>query len=104
MEFAEYLHARKVSSKKAELWIKSKAPARLPAWREAAKHGSATAMVLLAHCLDGGIGLPKDEVEATKWDRKAAELGHASGQNGLGVMYEHGRGVAQDHVEAVKWY
>jgi len=46
----------------------------------------------------------KDEVEAVKWYRKAADQGYAAAQFNLGLMYEYGRGVAKDEVEAVKWY
>ena len=51
-----------------------------------------------------GRGVAKDDVEAVKWYRKAAEQGLADGQFFLGWMYEEGRGVAEDEVEAVKWY
>jgi S1-C subfamily serine protease len=46
----------------------------------------------------------KDEVEAVKWWRKAAEQNHAEAQGVMGVCYDTGRGVAKDEVEAVKWY
>lgn len=48
--------------------------------------------------------MPKDQVEAVKWYRKAAEQGHASAQINLGVCYVNGDGVEKDQVEAVKWY
>ena len=51
-----------------------------------------------------GKGVPKDEAEAVKWYRKAAEQGNASGQWFLGWHYEKGQGVKQDYGEAVKWY
>jgi TPR repeat protein len=53
---------------------------------------------------NGQGGLPKDDSEAVKWYRKAAEQGDADGQNDLGRMYYNGRGVAKDEAEAVKWY
>ena len=43
--------------------------------------------------------MPKDEVEAEKWYRRAAEQGDASGQFLLGVMFE-----MKDKVEAYKWW
>ena len=46
----------------------------------------------------------KDDVEAVKWYRKAAEQGNAKAQFNLGFCYEKGTGVAKDDVEAVKWY
>ena len=51
-----------------------------------------------------GQGVAKDEVEAVKWYRKAAEQNDAEAQNNLGLCYANGQGVAKDEVEAVKWY
>ena len=48
--------------------------------------------------------LPKDNVEAVTWYRKAANQGHAEAQGQLGVMYANGLGVTQNNVEAVAWY
>ena len=48
--------------------------------------------------------MAKDQVEAVKWYRKAAEQNHAKAQYNLGVCYAHGEGVAKDQVEAAKWY
>jgi TPR repeat protein len=52
----------------------------------------------------GRLGVAKDEVEAVKWWRKAAEGNFAEAQNSLGVCYANGQGVAKDEAEAVKWY
>jgi TPR repeat protein len=51
-----------------------------------------------------GQGVARDEVEAVKWYRKAAEHGHAEAQFYLGMMYYSGRGVAQDGREALYWF
>ena len=51
----------------------------------------------------GNLGLVKDEAEAAKWWRKAAEQDFAAAQNILGWCYITGRGVTKDEVEAVKW-
>ena len=51
-----------------------------------------------------GEGVAKDQVEAVKWYRKAAEQNFAQAQYNLGICYNHGEGVAKDQVEAVKWY
>ena len=53
---------------------------------------------------DEGRGVIKDDYEAVKWYRKAAEQGYASAQHNLGVCYANGEGVTQDDVEAVKWF
>ena len=52
----------------------------------------------------GNFGVAKDEVEAVKWYRKAAEQNNASGQYNLGGCYCFGHGLAKDEAEAVKWY
>jgi clan AA aspartic protease (TIGR02281 family) len=51
-----------------------------------------------------GRGVPKNDVEAVKWFRKAAEQGYAAGQTCLGVMYENGRGVPENDAEAARWF
>ena len=52
----------------------------------------------------GTFGLTKDEAEAVKWYRKAAEQNHAEAQYNLGWRYADGRGVPKDEAEAVKWF
>ena len=51
-----------------------------------------------------GQGVAKDEAEALKWYRKAAEQGDPGAQFNLGNMYADGRAVTKDEAEAVKWY
>jgi len=51
-----------------------------------------------------GKGVERDDAEAVKWFRKAAEQDYASAQNQLGMMYEQGRGVPRDYVKATEWY
>ena len=51
-----------------------------------------------------GRGVARDDAEAVRWYRRAAEQGNASGQYNLGGMYSTGRGVARDDAEAVRWY
>ena len=53
---------------------------------------------------NGRLGLIKDDEEAIKWYRKAAEQGFAEAQYNLGVCYGTGEGVTMDEVEAVNWY
>jgi len=52
----------------------------------------------------GNLGVAKDDVEASKWYRKAAEQNNAPAQCNLGACYHDGQGVATDDVEAAKWY
>jgi S1-C subfamily serine protease len=51
-----------------------------------------------------GRGVAKDEVEAAKWLRKAAEQNNAEAQSLLGLYYYYGLGVKQDCVEGDKWF
>ena len=53
---------------------------------------------------DNGQGVAKDQVEAVKWYRKAAEQGFAFAQFNLGLMYGNGQGVPKNQVEAIIWY
>ena len=50
-----------------------------------------------------GTGVKKDEVEAVKWFRKAAEGGDAEGQRDLGHALAAGQGTKADIVEACRW-
>ena len=47
---------------------------------------------------------PKDDREAVKRHRKAAEQGNAMAQLTLGVMYYKGEGVLKDYVTAYAWW
>jgi Sel1 repeat len=51
-----------------------------------------------------GRGVAKNEAEAARLYRLAAEEGYAVAQFILGVNYEFGRGVAKDEVEAARLY
>jgi TPR repeat protein len=46
----------------------------------------------------------KDDKEAARWFRHAADKGNAGAQYQLGLMYAKGQGVAKDDKEAVAWY
>ena len=50
-----------------------------------------------------GEGVLKDNMEAVKWWRKAADQGQVIAQYNLGVMYAKGEGVLQDYVTAYVW-
>ena len=69
-----------------------------------AESGDAESQVELGLRYAKGEGVAKDQVEASKWYRKAAEQNYARGKYNLGVCYAWGFGVAKDQVEAVKWY
>jgi TPR repeat protein len=54
---------------------------------------------------EGRGGFVKDEAEAVRWYRKAAEAGHIPAIYSLGVLYAESRlGLAKDEVEALRWF
>ncbi len=46
----------------------------------------------------------KDNINAVKWAKKAADQGDAQSQYNVGIAYWNGDGVTQDKVEAVMWF
>ena len=51
-----------------------------------------------------GWGVPKDDKQAVKWYKLAADQGNAPAQFNLGVMYDKGEGLPEDDQQAVNWY
>jgi hypothetical protein len=51
-----------------------------------------------------GSGVRRDDEQALRWLRSAAEQGNTAAQNNLGIVYAQGRGVAVDRAEAEKWF
>jgi TPR repeat protein len=47
-----------------------------------------------------GRGVPKNDSEAVKWYRKAADQGHSGAQYNLVFMYAYGEGVPESDSEA----
>jgi hypothetical protein len=72
--------------------------------RERAESGDAEAQCSLGVFYRLGDGVPKNDVEAVKWYRRATEHGYAAAQNNLGFCYIKGIGVEKNSVEAVKWF
>jgi TPR repeat protein len=64
----------------------------------------ADAQFNLGLCYAKGEGVLKDEAEAVKYYRKAAEQGHSRAQGNLGVCYAFGDGVLKDEIEAYAWF
>jgi eukaryotic-like serine/threonine-protein kinase len=53
----------------------------------------------------GEDGLPRDEVKAVEWYRKAANQNFAKAEVNLGDMYYYGRGgLLQSYLDALSWY
>src|SRR6266576_2632948 len=73
--------------------------------RAGADKGDAKAQYELGRAFfSGTLGVAKDEAEAVKWFRKAAEQNAAGDQDLFGVLYAKSQGVAKNKAEAVKWY
>ncbi len=72
--------------------------------RAKAEKGEADAQLILGYYYAGGLGVAKDEAEAVKWYRKAADQNLATAQYNLATCYDNGQGVSKNMAEAVKWY
>ena len=69
-----------------------------------AKAGDAAGQYNLGVCYANGEGVKRNQTEAVKWFRLAAEQGDANAQTNLGWCYADGIGIARDDAEAVKWF
>lgn len=58
----------------------------------------------LGHSYLEGRGIQRDEVEAARQFRLAADRGHAAAQVDLGKMYLDGQGVPQSDAEALRLF
>jgi TPR repeat protein len=70
---------------------------------ESALKGDAGSCVFVGLCYITGRHVGKDEGEAFRWMKRAAEAGDATAQCNLGISYANGIGVAADRVEAIRW-
>ncbi len=72
--------------------------------REAAERGDPEACFQLGRQhLRGGPHLPKDDLGAALWFRKAAEAGHREAMEALAQAYLGGQGVLRNPQEAARW-
>ena len=69
-----------------------------------AESGDATTQLHIAIEYATGVGVAKDDTEATRWFRKAAVQGNAQAQHNLGAAYFSGIGIAKDEAEGVRWF
>ena len=95
--------------------LEARSDSRLPAQqdfgaiRQAAEQGDAEAQTALGDMFNPSDysytddDVPKDQAEALRWYRLAAEQGHSTAQWKLGFSYTRGTGVPQDDAEAVRW-
>jgi TPR repeat protein len=71
--------------------------------KEMAYAGDVTSQVRLGVIYLTGDGVAKDDAEAMKWLRKAADQDNALAERYLAEMYFKGRGVPANNMEAAKW-
>jgi TPR repeat protein len=101
-EWKEY--ERVWSKGSTEPFLKKYAPKRFASWRKSAEAGSARGMMLVADCLEFGIGGAIDPKESADWYGKSANLGNSFAMVGYGMCYEKGFGVNKNTKEAVHWF
>jgi TPR repeat protein len=71
----------------------------------AANSGNMRAGWLLGHAHFFGLGgMSRNELEAARWWRIAADGGDPRGQNDFAWMLSNGRGVPQDYAQAARYY
>ncbi|MCY4027173.1 MAG: tetratricopeptide repeat protein [Acidobacteria bacterium] len=75
-----------------------------PGLLERAAGGDAVAQNDLGSRYYAGRGVPRDDDEAARWIRSAAEQGYAPAQYNLGLLHFRNRGVAGTDAEAARWY
>jgi len=91
---------RSLAQSSSEASAKRRAIANL---KDVAYAGDSNAQVQLGVIFLTGDGVAKDDAEALKWLRKAADQDNALGERYLAEMYFKGRGVPADSSEAAKW-
>src|SRR6516165_652217 len=68
-----------------------------------AEEGDPEAQFEVALAYAYGAAVPRNDLSATQWMRKAAEVGFAPAMANLGLMYQEGRGVSRDQKLALQW-
>ena len=69
-----------------------------------AQDGDAEAQYRTGVFFDRGEYVARNQGEATKWYRKAAEQGHTDAQTALATIYFNGyQTIKRDYAEALKW-
>jgi TPR repeat protein len=68
------------------------------------QQGNAQAAANLALLYEKGQGVPRDDAEAVRLSKIAADQGNAQGQNGLGFLFTQGRGGPKNDMEAARLF
>lgn len=67
-------------------------------------YGHAEAQYRVAVMLQNGLGMARNELQAYRWMRAAAEQDHGLAQHGLGFMYLQGECVNANEALAAEWF
>jgi len=73
-------------------------------WFKEAVQGDPYAQYSLGLRFSRGDEVERNNVEAAKWYRRAAEQGYSEAQVMLGVCFRDGNGVKKNDQESVRWY
>lgn len=88
----------------ANLWAERATAGWLQDLRMDASYGSTSAMIKIAQIYNQGHpGVPKDDAEAMRWYRMAADQGDRDAMWEMEKAYDEGRGVPRDPIEARRW-
>lgn len=72
--------------------------------RQQAEAGDAIAQTALATVYLAGLGgVARDDAEAARWTRLAADQGFAPAEYDLALLYYTGRGLPKDDSESARW-
>lgn len=75
----------------------------LASLRTRALAGEASGQFELGNAYYFGRGVPRDQVQSSRWYRKAADQGHPGAQLNLGNAFCRGEGLPRDPVEGYVW-
>ena len=79
-------------------------PLALKTLQELGEQDHALSQYFLGQLYSEGKGVEKNEEEAFKWYKKAAENGDSGSAHEVGRRYKMGIGVKKDENEAQKWF
>jgi len=87
-----------------ELWHQGKRAEAVLLWQPLTAQGDQKAMLYLAFAYRTGQGVVRDDQQAFRWYKDAAEAGLPEAQIELSLMYELGIGTEPDPAAAGGWY
>ena len=73
-------------------------------WRALGERGHQSAQYNLGVLYSIGLGVDQNDIEASRWFRRAADRGLPAAQMRLGTAYLEGKGVTEDLKEAYFWF